>query len=149
MCTPVRTSRDNQAVNNKAFTLLELILVIVIIGLLAGLIAPRFIGKIGKSKRIIAKAQIEALATALEAYNLDTGYYPSNDQGLAALINAAPGVNLWDGPYLMKRVIPKDPWGTEYVYKHPGEHSDYDIVSYGRDGKEGGDDEDGDIVSWK
>ena len=133
----------------NGFTLIELLIVMVIIGLLGALVVPKFIGRIGESKQITTKAQIELLSTALEMYKLDTGKYPPQGEGLKALINKPGEVNNWKGPYLKKNVIPKDPWGAEYVYKHPGEHGDYDILSYGADGNEGGTDEDADVVSWE
>jgi general secretion pathway protein G len=133
----------------NGFTLIELLIVMVIIGLLAAFVVPKFIGRIGESKQITTKAQIELLSTALEMYKLDTGKYPPQGEGLKALINKSGEVNNWKGPYLRKNIIPKDPWGAEYVYKHPGEHGDYDILSYGADGNEGGTDEDADVVSWE
>ena len=134
---------------SNGFTLIELLIVMVIIGLLGALVVPKFIGQVGKSKQTAAKAQIEMLSNALEMYRLDTGKYPPQGEGLKALINKPGEVNNWKGPYLKKNVIPKDPWGAEYVYKHPGEHGDYDILSYGADGNEGGTDEDADVVSWE
>ncbi len=134
---------------SNGFTLIELLIVMVIIGLLAAFVVPKFIGRVGESKQITTKAQIELLSTALEMYRLDTGKYPPQGGGLKALINKSGEVNNWKGPYLKKNVIPKDPWGAEYVYKHPGEHGDYDILSYGADGNEGGADEDADVVSWE
>jgi general secretion pathway protein G len=134
---------------SNGFTLIELLIVMVIIGLLAAFVVPKFIGRIGESKQITTKAQIELLSTALEMYKLDTGKYPPQGEGLKALINKSGEVNNWKGPYLRKNIIPKDPWGAEYVYKHPGEHGDYDILSYGADGNEGGTDEDADVVSWE
>lgn len=131
------------------FTLIELLIVMVIIGLLAAFIVPKFIGRVGESKQIAAKAQIELLSTALDVYKLDTGKYPTQDTGLEALINKSGEVGNWKGPYLKKEKIPKDPWGAEYVYKYPGEHGDYDIISYGVDGSEGGTGENQDIVSWE
>ncbi len=134
---------------SNGFTLIELLIVMVIIGLLAAFVVPKFIGRVGESKQIATKAQIELLSTALEIYKLDTGKYPAQEEGLKALISKSGEVNNWKGPYLKKNVIPKDPWGAEYVYKHPGEHGDYDILSYGADGNEGGTDEDADVVSWE
>ncbi|MHC4183725.1 MAG: type II secretion system major pseudopilin GspG [Planctomycetota bacterium] len=135
--------------NNSGFTLIELLIVMVIIGLLAAFILPKFIGRVGESKQTAAKAQIELLSTALDVYKLDTGKYPTQDTGLEALINKSDEAKNWKGPYLKKEKIPKDPWGTEYVYKYPGEHGDVDIISYGADGSEGGTDENKDIVSWE
>jgi len=133
----------------SGFTLIELLIVMVIIGLLAGFIVPKYMKKIGKSKQTATKAQIELISTAIDLYRLDTGKYPSQDTGLQSL-NTKPGdVQNWDGPYLKKEKIPKDPWGADYIYKHPGAHGDYDIVSYGADGSEGGSGDDKDIVSWE
>jgi general secretion pathway protein G len=132
---------------SRGFTLLELLVVMVIIGLLAGYVAPRYFAQIGKSEVKAAKAQIDAFEKALEAYRLDTGHYPTTDQGLDALMKPAAGEAKWQGPYL-KKAVPPDPWGKPYLYKHPGEHGDFDILSYGRDGKPGGENEDGDITNW-
>jgi general secretion pathway protein G len=135
--------------NSSGFTLIELLIVMVIIGLLAAFIVPKLIGRVGESQQTAAKAQIELLSTALEVYKLDTGKYPPQGEGLGALINKPGDVNNWKGPYLKKNKIPKDPWGAEYVYKHPGEHGDYDIFSYGADGNEGGTGDDADVVNWE
>jgi len=129
------------------FTLLELLVVMVIIGLLAGFVAPRYFGQIGKSEVKVARAQIDALEKALEQYRLDTGRYPTNEQGLAALSVAPSGESKWAGPYLRKEA-PLDPWGRSYAYRYPGEHSEFDLVSYGRDGRPGGEGEDRDIGNW-
>ncbi|MBA4261271.1 MAG: type II secretion system protein GspG [Comamonadaceae bacterium] len=129
------------------FTLLELLVVMVIIGLLAGFVGPRFFAQIGKSEVKTARAQIDALGKALDQYRLDLGRYPSSEEGLAAL-NEKPGDSTrWQGPYL-KKGVPQDPWGQAYVYKAPGEHGEYDLLSLGKDGKPGGTGEDQDIVSW-
>ena len=129
------------------FTLLELLVVMVIIGLLAGFVGPRFFAQIGKSEVKTAKAQIDALGKALDQYRLDVGRYPSSEEGLAALNERPSGDTRWQGPYL-KKGVPQDPWGQAYVYKAPGEHGDYDLVSLGKDGKPGGTDESADVVSW-
>jgi len=133
----------------RGFTLIELLIVMVILGMLAALVAPRMLGKVGKSRVKAAKAQIEMLSTALDAFKLDTGRYPTTEEGLEALVKAPPDIEGWDGPYLKKEEIPKDPWGHPYVYRCPGEHGDYDIISYGDDGQPGGEKEKADIVSWK
>lgn len=133
----------------EGFTLLELLIVMLIIGLLAAFVAPRMIGKVGKSKRTIAKAQIESLCTALETYKLDTDRYPNQEEGLNALISQPANVDNWNGPYLAKKNVPKDPWRNDYVYIYPGNNGDYDIVAYGADGREGGEGEDADVTSWE
>lgn len=131
----------------RGFTLLELLVVMVIIGLLAGYVAPRYFSQVGKSEVKVARAQIDAFEKALEAYRLDVGRYPTTELGLEALMKQPPGLSKWAGPYL-KKAVPPDPWGKPYLYKHPGEHGDYDILSYGRDSKPGGEGEDADIGNW-
>ena len=128
----------------KGFTLLELLVVVVIIGLLAGFVAPRYFGQVGKSEVATAKAQIDALEKALDQYRLDTGRYPSNEVGLKALVERPPDEPKWNGPYL-KKTVPLDPWGKPYVYKVPGQKWDFELLSYGRDGRPGGNGEDADI----
>lgn len=128
----------------KGFTLLELLVVVVIIGLLAGFVAPRYFGQVGKSEVATAKAQIDALEKALDQYRLDTGRYPSNEVGLKALVERPPDEPKWNGPYL-KKTVPLDPWGKPYVYKLPGQKWDFELLSYGRDGRPGGSGEDADI----
>jgi len=129
------------------FTLLELLVVMVIIGLLAGYVGPKYFGQIGKSENKVARAQLDALEKALDQYRLDTGHYPAPESGLAALIQKPPNEAKWDGPYL-KKIVPMDPWGRPYIYKLPGEHGEYDLVSYGKDGQPGGTGEASDIVNW-
>jgi general secretion pathway protein G len=126
------------------FTLLELLVVVVIIGLLVGYVAPRYFGQVGKSEVTTAKAQIDALEKALDQYRLDTGRYPTTELGLAALVNRPSNEPKWNGPYLRKDV-PLDPWGKAYVYKQPGERGDYDILSFGKDGQPGGAGENADL----
>jgi general secretion pathway protein G len=133
--------------NMSGFTLLELLVVMVIIGLLAGYVGPKYFSQVGKSEIKVARAQLVALDKALDQYRLDTGHYPTSDQGLAAL-NAAPANEpKWDGPYL-KKAVPPDPWGNPYLYKIPGEHGgEFDLYSYGKDGQPGGDGEAADIYN--
>ncbi len=131
----------------SGFTLLELLVVIVIIGLLAGYVGPKYFSQVGKSEVKVARAQIEAFGKALDQYRLDTGHYPSTAQGLAALTAKPAGETKWDGPYL-KKTVPADPWGNAYQYRQPGQHGEYDLISFGRDGRAGGDGEDADITSW-
>ena len=131
----------------RGFTLLELLVVMVIIGLLAGYVGPKFFGQIGKSEVKAAKAQIDALQKALDQYRLDVGRYPSTEQGLAVLNTKPADEPKWAGPYLAK-AVPKDPWGNDYQYRSPGEHGEYDLLSLGKDGRPGGEGEDADLTSW-
>ena len=136
----------------RGFTLLELLVVMVIIGLLASYVGPKYFGQIGKSEIKVARAQIDALDKALAQYRIDVGRFPTTEQGLAAL-TAAPsgespsGKSGWSGPYLSKSV-PSDPWGRPYLYRCPGEHGDFDLSSFGKDGVAGGSGEQSDITNW-
>ena len=132
----------------RGFTLLELLVVLVILGLLAGYVAPRYFSQVGKSEVKTARAQIDALEKALDQYRIDTGRYPSTEQGLAAL-NAKPADEAkWDGPYL-KKAVPDDPWGKPYQYRMPGEHGEIDLFSFGRDGAPGGSGDGADVGNWQ
>jgi general secretion pathway protein G len=131
----------------RGFTLLELLVVMVIIGLLASLVAPQYFSQIGKSSEKVAKAQIESFGQALDQYRLDVGRYPTTEQGLAALLVAPSGEAKWRGPYL-KRGVPADPWGHPFVYTSPGQHGEYDLLSFGSDGQAGGEGDAADITSW-
>jgi general secretion pathway protein G len=137
----------NHKAGQSGFTLLELLVVMVIIGLLAAYVAPKYFSQIGKSETKTAMAQIDALGKALDQYRLDVGHYPDSEQGLAALFTKPTNEAKWDGPYLQKKV-PNDPWGKPYVYRQPGEHGEYDLLSYGKDGQPGGSGEDSDITNW-
>jgi general secretion pathway protein G len=128
----------------RGFTLLELLVVIVIIGLLAGYVAPRYFAQVGKSEVQATRAQIDALEKALDQYRLDTRRYPSTEQGLQALVERPAGEAQWNGPYLRK-AVPSDPWGNPYVYRSAGDG--IDILSYGRDGRPGGSTLDADIAN--
>jgi len=132
---------------HHGFTLLELLVVMVIIGLLAAYVGPKYFGQIGKSEVKTARAQIVSFEKSLEQYRLDVGAYPTTEQGLAALVAKPANVAKWDGPYLAKSV-PLDPWGRAYVYKSPGDHGEVDVTSLGRDGQPGGDGLDADISNW-
>ncbi|WP_045221793.1 type II secretion system major pseudopilin GspG [Desulfonatronum thioautotrophicum] len=132
----------------RGFSLIELLIVMIIIGLLASLVGPRLFQHVGQSKQNTARAQIELLGTALDAYRLDVGRYPTTEQGLGALRVQPSGVDRWNGPYL-PRDVPLDPWGNPYQYKSPGDHGDYDLFSFGADGRVGGEGEDADVRSWE
>jgi general secretion pathway protein G len=138
---PWRSARE------PGFTLLELLVVMVIIGLLSAYVGPKVFSQIGKSETKIAKAQVEALLKALDQYRIDVGRYPATEQGLAALLVRPGDEPRWAGPYLAK-AIPKDPWGRDYQFRSPGEHGDCDVFSLGRDGRLGGEGEDADVTSW-
>ncbi len=133
----------------KGFTLIELMVVMIILGLLATLVVPRMLGHIPKAKIQAAYAQIELFGTALDSFSLDVGRYPTSSEGLEALITQPSGADGWNGPYLKKNEIPNDPWENPYIYVSPGNNGDYDLYSYGADETEGGEGKDQDIVSWK
>ncbi len=133
--------------HGAGFTLLELLVVMVIIGLLAGYVGPNYFSQIGKSEVKVARAQADALGKALDQLRLDTGHYPRMENGLEALVTQPANEPRWDGPYL-KKAVPLDPWGNPYVFRSPGEHGEYDLISYGKDGKPGGEGEAADITNW-
>lgn len=143
-CPQVSQWRDGATRRSLGFTLLELLVVIVIIGLLAGLVVPRYFDTVGKSKTKVARAQIDALEKALDQYRLDVGAFPSNEQGLESLMLQPTGLAKWQGPYL-KKPAPKDPWGNAYVYKLAESKREIDIISLGSDGLPGGIDEAKDV----
>jgi len=134
---------------SRGFTLIELLVVLVILGLLASLVGPRVIKHLGESKSKTAMLQIEELSSALDVYRLEVGRYPSSDEGLTALVENPGGVDQWNGPYLRKSTIRKDPWGNEYSYVAPGEHGDFDLYSLGADNSDGGEGENRDILGWE
>jgi general secretion pathway protein G len=131
---------------DRGFTLLEVLVVLVIIGLLAGFVAPRYFAQIGKSEVKVARAQIDALEKALDQYRLDVGHYPTAEQGLAALMARPEGEARWSGPYL-KKAVPPDPWGRPYIYHIPGSKSEFELISLGKDGRPGGTGEDEDLTN--
>jgi len=130
------------------FTLVEILVVITIIGMIVALVGPRVLNYLGESKVKTAKIQIQSFASALDLFYLDAGRYPSSAEGLAALVQPSGGIAAWNGPYLKGGAVPTDPWGKPYVYKSPGEHGAYDVISYGADGREGGTGTAADITSW-
>ena len=144
---------SRQCTNDRGFTLIELMVVIVILGILAGLIVPKIMGRPEQAKRLKAKMQIESFETALKLFKLDNGFYPDTEQGLQALIEEPDAGRIpknWKkGGYFEKGRIPKDPWHNEFVYLSPGIHGDFDITSYGADGVPGGEDKNSDINNWE
>jgi len=134
------------ALPREGFTLLELLIVVVIIGLLASFVAPRYFGQLGKSEVQVARAQLQAIGDALDQFRLDVGRYPSSAEGLTVLTAAPPSEAKWRGPYL-KKDVPADPWGKPYQYRSPGEHGDYDLLSLGKDGRPGGEGEAADLAA--
>jgi general secretion pathway protein G len=140
--------RKNRHHSAHGFTLIEILIVVVIIGLLASLVGPQLFKKVGSSRQKTAQAQMSMIETALKMFRLDIGRYPTTEEGLKSLVIKPESLRAWDGPYLEKDV-PLDPWGNSYIYKCPGEKSEYEIISYGADGKPEGDGENKDIKSWE
>jgi general secretion pathway protein G len=136
----------------RGFTLIELMVVIVILGILAGLIIPRIMGRPDEARQTKARIMIEGIETALKLYRLDNGLYPTTEQGLRALVEAStiqPVPRNWrEGGYLEKGKVPKDPWGNDFVYLSPGTHGELDLISYGADGQPGGEGKNKDITNW-
>jgi general secretion pathway protein G len=130
-------------------TLIEILVVLVLIGIVLGIVGGNFIGRGEKAKADAAKIEIGQIGQALDLFKLEVGRYPTSQEGLQALIGAPPGLTNWNGPYWKKSTLPKDPWGNEYKYSAPGQHGPYDILSYGADGKEGGEGPNKDILSWQ
>lgn len=143
----MHTPRPLRVGRSAGFTLLELLIVLVILGLLIGYVAPNYFKQEDKSKVKTARTQIKAFEDALDQYRLDVGRYPTTEQGLGALIAQPQGESRWQGPYL-KKAVPNDPWGNPYQYRSPGEHGEVDLFSYGKDGQPGGNDLAADITNW-
>jgi general secretion pathway protein G len=144
-----KKKREKYFMSQSGFTLIELMVVMIILGLLAALVVPKMFGRVGEAKQKAAAAQIELLGTALDSFRLDVGRYPTSSEGLQALLSMPTEAETWNGPYLKKQEVPLDPWKYEYHYESPGSHGDYDLYTYGRDNVTGGEGEDTDIVSWK
>jgi general secretion pathway protein G len=150
MDTAATITRRRRAAHRgeRGFTLVEILVVITIIGLIMGLVGPRVLNYLSESKAKAAKIQIESFSSALDLFFLDNGRYPSSSEGLTALVQRPGSTMSWNGPYLKGAVVPNDPWGNAYVYRSPGQHGTYDIISHGADGQEGGTGAGADIASW-
>jgi general secretion pathway protein G len=144
MTQPVRRPRPGAA----GFTLLELLVVLAILGLLIGLVAPQVVKYFGRAKTDVARVDINNLEQALDLFRLDVGRYPTQEEGLEALVARPAGVETWQGPYIKQSKVPTDPWGHPYHYRIPGQHGEYDLYSLGADDAPGGTGEDQDITNW-
>ncbi|RLA49007.1 MAG: type II secretion system protein GspG [Gammaproteobacteria bacterium] len=142
------TETGRRVHRQSGFTLMELLVVLAILGLLMSLVGPRVLSQLGGAKTKTAAIQIKDLEQSLEMYKLDVGRFPSNDEGLVALVARPAGSTGWNGPYL-KSDVPLDPWKRDYLYKYPGDHAEVDIFSYGQNGTPGGEGEDTDVGNWK
>ncbi len=147
--TQQRSANPQRRRARSGFSLIELLVVLVILSLLGGIVGPRLLKHLGQAKSDTAALQIEDLSAALDIYMLETGRYPTTDEGLNALIEAPAGSDAWNGPYLRKEKVPGDPWGVAYQYKSPGDHGDYDLFTYGADKAPGGDKDARDINNWE
>ena len=134
--------------SERGYTLIEILVVLTIIGLLMALVGPRVLNYLTESKVKTARIQIQSFASALDLFYLDAGRYPTSAEGLGVLVRPTTGITVWNGPYLKGGIVPTDPWGKPYVYRSPGEHGAYDVVSFGSDGQEGGTGTAADITSW-
>jgi len=142
---PYRRANPSQA----GFTLIEMLVVLVIIGLIMGLVAPRVLGYLSDARTKAARLQIESFSNSLDLYYLDVGRYPTTQEGLTALVKRPASVDVWNGPYLKGGTVPMDPWRNAYAYVSPGTHGAYDLMSYGSDGREGGEGSAADITNWQ
>ena len=133
----------------RGFTLIELLVVLVILGLLGSIVGPRVMKYLSKAKTDSARLQIQDFAATLDHYKLELGRYPTTDEGLKALVEQPSNAEGWNGPYLKKKEVPKDPWGNEFSYRFPGQHGEFDVYSLGADNAEGGDGENKDVASWE
>jgi len=145
----VTTMNTKRPLAQRGMTLIEILVVLVLIGIVLGIVGGNFIGRGEKAKADAAKIEIGQIGQSLDLFKLEVGRYPTSQEGLQALISAPPGLPNWNGPYWKKSTLPKDPWGNEYRYSAPGQHGPYDIMSYGADGKEGGEGANKDILSWQ
>jgi general secretion pathway protein G len=143
-----RASRRTRRSSERGYTLVEILVVITIIGLIMALVGPRVLNYLTESKAKTARIQIVSFGSALDLFYLDAGRYPTSAEGLAVLVRPTAGITAWNGPYLKGGVVPSDPWGKPYVYRSPGEHGAYDVVSFGSDGQEGGTGTAADITNW-
>jgi general secretion pathway protein G len=140
--------RGRSRARRRGFTLLELMVVLLILGLLASIAAPRVSKYLRKAKTETAKIQVDALGAAVDSFNLDNGRFPTNDEGLKALMQAPPDLTSWDGPYLKKKESLVDPWGKPYLYRHPGQNGDFDVYTLGSDQRDGGTGDGRDVGNW-
>jgi general secretion pathway protein G len=144
-----RSCERRHSAHQAGFTLLEVLVVLVILGLLAAVVAgPQIFKYLGTAKSEAAKVQVSQISQALDLYRLEVGRYPTQEEGLTALIDAPPGLNRWNGPYLKKKEAIVDPWGRQFLYRAPGQHGDYDLYTFGADNSQGGNGEDQDITNW-
>jgi general secretion pathway protein G len=142
-------SHRHARVSSAGFTLVEMLVVLVIIGLIMGLIGPRVLGYLTDARVKTARVQIESFSNSLDLFYADTGRYPTPQDGLGALVRRPSGLNVWNGPYLKGGAVPNDPWGNSYVYRVPGSHGPYDLLSHGSDGREGGEGSAADVINWR
>jgi general secretion pathway protein G len=142
-------ARDRARTRREAgFTLIELLVVLAILGLIVALVTPQVLKYLGRAKTDTARIEIQNLSSALDLYHLDMSRYPSQQEGLAALLEPPPGANSWNGPYLKQRKLPTDPWGRPYLYRQPGDHGEFDLFSLGADNAPGGAGENQDVTNW-